>query len=881
MTRLLRRLRYLLRRDHHERELDDELRFHLDMKQQELESRGVERATAAASARRALGNLPLTRDNVRDVWIAPWLRSAAQDVRFAGRLLLRERGFTLAVVVVLGVGMALTGAMYTVVNAILFGSLPGDDGERIVSLGTRDAQGRTAGVSLADFEDWRDGNETFDGMAVMFGTSLNVSDDEIAPEMVVGGYVSHDAFRLLRTPPLLGRDFLPADDVDGAPGTAILSHGLWMSRYGGDPDVIGRTIRVNDRPSVLIGVMPEGFAFPFATAVWAPVGPTFGGSDRGRDARTHQAFGRLADGVSLPRAQADLDVVAARLAERYPETNAGIRPTAVRFAELVSDDEKSLLLALLGGVVFVLLIACANVANLLLSRSARRAREMSLRVSLGATRWRLVRQLLVESVLLAGMAGLAGAALTGLAIRLVTTQLGGPGAYWIEYSMDGRVLALVAATCLAAGLACGVAPALHASRTNVIDRLKDGGRTGSGAAGLRARRWATGLLTAEVALTLVLLAGTGLMVRSFLALHEESLAVDAEGLTTMGVRLSSAKYPTPGERRAFYEEVEARLGTVGAVDAFTMASVNPLGFGYARSLSIDGRPAEAGVEPPRVTYVTVGSDYFRTLGLPVLRGRAFTRLDGTAGHENAVVNERFATMFFPDGDPIGRRIRLTNPNVMAEELPWLTIVGVSPTVRQMARTGGLPDPVVYYPFRGDSGFFARLIVRSSPGSGVVAAIREEMRRLSPDLPLFAVGPLEEAMAGSRWNQRSLGALLGMFAVVGLLLAAVGVYAVVAYSVAQRTHEIGIRIALGATAAQVVRSVCRRAAAPLGLGLLAGLAGAGALGRTLEAFLVGIEPFDAATLLVVAALLAGVVLVASLVPARRASGVDPLTALRCE
>ena len=881
MTRLLRRLRYLLRRDRHERELDDELRFHLDMKQRELESRGVERVTAAATARRLLGNLPLTHDNVRDVWIAPWLWSAAQDVRFAGRLLLRERGFTLAVVVVLGVGMALTGAVYTVVNALMFGSLPGDDGERIVSLGTRDAQGRAAGVSLPDFADWRDGNETFDGMAAMFVTSLNVSDDETAPEMVIGAYVSHDAFRLLRTAPLLGRDFLPADDVDGAPGTAILSHSLWMSRYGGDPDVVGRTIRVNDRPSVLVGVMPEGFAFPFVTAVWAPIGPTFGGSDRGRDARTHQAFGRLADSVSLPRARTDLDVVAARLAERYPETNAGIRPTAVRFAELVSDDDKRLLLALLGGVVFVLLIACANVANLLLSRSARRAREMSLRVSLGATRWRLVRQVLVESVMLAGMAGLVGVALTGLAIRLVTTQLGGPGAYWIEYSMDGRVLALVAATCLAAGLACGVAPALHASKTNVVDRLKDGGRTGSGAAGLRARRWATGLLTAEVALTLVLLAGTGLMARSFLALHEESLAVDAAGLTTMGVRLSSAKYPTPGERRAFYAEVEARLGTVGAVDAFTMASVNPLGFGYARSLSIDGRPAEVGVEPPRVTYVTVGSDYFRTLGLPVLRGRAFTRLDGTAGHENAVVNERFATRFFPDGDPIGRRIRLTNPNVIAEELPWLTIVGVSPTVRQMAWTGGPPDPVVYYPFRGDSGFFARLIVRSSPGSGVVTAIREEMRQLSPDLPLFAVEPLEEAMAGSRRTQRSLGTLLGMFAVVGLLLAAVGVYAVVAYSVAQRTHEIGIRIALGATAAQVVRSVCHRAAAPLGLGLLAGLAGAGALGRTLEAFLVGIEPFDAATLLVVAALLAGVVLVASLVPARRAAGVDPLTALRCE
>ncbi|MCY4507359.1 MAG: ABC transporter permease [Acidobacteria bacterium] len=716
MTRLLRRLRYLLQRDRHERELDDELQFHLEMKQQELEASGVDRATAAATARRTLGNLPLTRDDVRDVWIAPWLRSVAQDVRFAGRLLLKERGFTLAVLVVLGVGMALTGAMYTVLNAAMFGSLPGDDGERIVSLGTRDARGRTAGLSVPDFEDWRDGNETFDGMAAMFGTSLNVSDDEIAPEMVVGAYVSHDALRLLRTPPLLRRDFLPEDDVDGAPGTAILSHGLWMSRYGGDPDVIGGTIRVNDRPSVLIGVMPEGFAFPVATAVWAPIGPTFGGSERGRDARTHRAFGRLADGVSLQRAQADLDVVAARLAERYPETNAGIRPTAVPFTEqLLPDGEKRLLLALLGGVVLVLLIACANVANLLLSRSARRAREMSLRVSLGATRWRLVRQLLMETVLLAGTAGLAGVALTGLAVRLVTTQLGGAPPYWVEYTMDGRVLALVAATCLTSGLACGVAPALHVSKTHVNDRLKDGSRTGSGAAGFRARQWTIGLLTAEVALTLMLLAGAGLMVRSFLALHRDSLVVNASGLTTMGVRLSSARYPTPEERRAFYEEVEARLTGLAGVDAFTLASVNPLGSGYVRSLAIDGRPGEVSVESPRVTYVTVGPDYFSTLGLPLLRGRAFTWLDGTAGHENAVVNERFAAMFFPDSDPIGQRIRLTNPNVIAEELPWLTVVGVSPTVCQMARTGA-PDRVVYYPFRGDSGFFVRLIVRSS-GNG--------------------------------------------------------------------------------------------------------------------------------------------------------------------
>ena len=571
---------------------------------------------------------------MRDVWVPPWLQGVLQDVRFAGRLLIKQRGFTLGVVLVLGIGIALTSAMYTVVNSILFTGLPGDDDGRIVSLGTRDELGRPAGVSLLDFEDWRDTNETFEGIAAMFPIGLNVSDDDTAAEFVFGTYISHDAFRLLRTAPVLGRDFLPADDVDGAPGTAILSHRLWMSRYGGDPEVIGRTIRLNDRPSVLIGVMPEGFEFPHSIAIWTPLGSQFGGSAQGRDARTHQAFGRLADGVTLARAQADLDVVAAQLAEEHRDTNAGMRPTVVPFTEAFVDDwVRRLLSALLGGVVFVLLIACANVANLLLSRAARRAREMSLRVSLGATRGRLVRQLLVETLLLTGLAGLAGVAFSGLAVRVVTVYLG-TAPYWIDYTMDGRVLGLVVATCVATGLACGLVPALQVSKTNVNHRLKDGGRAGGGAGG--SHRWTTGLLTAEVALTLILLAGAGLMGRSFLALQAETSVVDAAGLTTMGIRLSSARYPTTEERRIFYQEVEDRLAAMREVEAFTLASVDPFGYGYPRSLAISGRPADGDATPPAVTYVTVGPDYFRTLGLPLLRGRTFTRLDGTAGHESAI-----------------------------------------------------------------------------------------------------------------------------------------------------------------------------------------------------------------------------------------------------
>ena len=480
------------------------------------------------------------------------------------------------------------------------------------------------------------------------------------------------------------------------------------------------------------------------------------------------------------------------------------------------------------------------------------------------------------------MAGLAGVALTGLAIRLVTTQLGGPGAYWIEYSMDGRVLALVAATCLAAGLACGVAPALHASRTNVIDRLKDGGRTGSGAAGLRARRWATGLLTAEVALTLVLLAGTGLMVRSFLSLHEESLAVDAAGLTTMGVRLSSAKYPTPGDRRAFYEEVEARLGTVGAVDAFTMASVNPLGFGYARSLSIDGRPAEVGVEPPRVTYVTVGSDYFRTLGLPVLRGARVH----AAGRDRGS-RERRRQRAFRD-DVLSRR-RSHRPADPADE-PERDGRGAAVADDRRRVADGAPDGTD----RGASGS-RRLLPLSGRQRVLRPAHRAELagigRRDRDSRGDAPAQPRPPALRGGT-ARRGHGGLAMEPALAGRPARDVRGRGASARRGSACTPSSRTRWRSGPTRSGYASRSARPPRRSSGRSVTEpplrsasacspASTGAGVLGRTLEAFLVGIEPFDAATLLVVAALLAGVVLVASLVPARRAAGVDPLTALRCE
>jgi predicted permease len=826
----------------------------------------------------------LAKDCARDVWVWRWLQSVAQDARFAVRLLVKDPWFALVVVVVLGIGIALTNAMFTMLNAALFRGLPIDDA-RIVALSTRDALGRESGVSLPDFRDWQEATHAFAGTAAYFDIAMNVSDADRAPELFSGPYISADVFRLLRITPILGRDFQPEDDRAGAPGTVILGYSLWKNRYGGNPAVIGRTILVNDRPSVVIGVMPQGFKFPFQSDLWMPLGSQFGATTPPRNARTHAAFGRLADGVTLPQARADLEAVADRLAQEHPDTNKSVRPVVVRFSERYTclmagcgSAIKRLFVTLMGAVSFVLLIACANVANLLLARSVHRSREMSLRVSLGATRSRLVRQLLVESMLLALLAGVLGLGLSVTAVRLMSDQMGA-APYWVRWTMDGRVFAFLTATSLATGLAFGVAPALHISRTNVNDTIKDSGRIGGGS--VRVRRWTTGLMVAEVALTLMLLTGGGLLIRSFLALYRASFVIDASQLTTMGIRLSGRKYSTQESRRAFYDKVEERLGAIGQISSATIASNVPLSYGYIRFLSIEGRPTPAGDVPPTVTYITIGSRYFETLGLRMLRGRTFAPIDGTPGHEHAIVNERFVSMFFPNEDPIGRRIRLTNQNVIAATLPWVTIIGVSPTVRQMSTLSD-PDPVAYLPFHGDAGYFAGLIVRdrSEPGA-TTSLIREQLRALDPDLPLFGIMPLEQAMAGSRAFHRSIGTLFGIFAIIALLLASVGLYAVTAYSVTQRTQEIGIRMALGAAAAQVTGSFVRRATVPLGVGLAVGLAGSVVLGRLLRTWLVQTDPLDPLTLLSVASLLLIVALGASFFPARRAARVDPIVALRCE
>jgi putative ABC transport system permease protein len=806
------------------------------------------------------------------------------DLKFAVRLLLKDRWFTLVAASALALGIGVNSTVFTFVNAVLIRGLPFDDPDRIMALGTRDARNRDRGLSYLEFKDWQAGTHAFAGMAAFQGTTMNVSDEGRAPERFAGPYMSANAFRLIGEKPAIGRDFLPEDDVPGAPPVVLLGNGIWKNRYGSDPAVVGRTIKVNEQPATIIGVMPEGFKFPINADLWVPLVNLAGIADQKREVRNFEVFGRLAPGVTIAQARGELSTIAARLARDFPATNKDISPTVMTFNQRYNGGNIRLVfLTLMGAVGFVLLIACANVANLLLARSANRAREISVRVSLGATRLRIVRQLLVESVLLALISGALGFALSIVGIRLFDAAVADVGKpYWIQFTFDGRVFAFLAAICLGTGVIFGLAPALHVSKTDINEVLKEGGRSGSG---LRARRWTSALIVVELSLTLVLLAGAGFMMRSFLALYRLDLGVDTSHVLTMRLQLPNRKYPTADQRRDFYKRLEDRLAGVGNVHGVTLTSNPPMAGGNARQLVVEGHQPSAGEQPQTVTQVMIGSRYFETLGLQLARGRAFDEVDGTAGHETAIVNQRFVSMFFAREDPIGRRIRLITEVPPGAPIPApavVTIVGVSPTIRQRNFQEALPDPVVYVPMRSQSPAFATLMLRANGDpAALTPSIREEVRAIDPDLPLFGIQTMDQQLAQNRWQFTIFGTMFGIFALIALMVSAVGLYAVTAYSVSQRTQEIGVRMALGAQASQVLWLILRSATVQLAIGLAIGLAGAIGVGRLLQSLLVQTGASDPMTLIGITTLLSIVSIVACVWPARRATRLDPVHALRYE
>jgi putative ABC transport system permease protein len=808
-----------------------------------------------------------------------------QDLRTALRVIARDRWLTAAAVTALALGIGVNAAVFTLVNAVLIRGLPFPDSHNLYMLGARNTTqpGGRFGVSHRELAEWRGQSQVFSDMAGFSNASLNIADDVTIPEQQRGVRTTPELFRTLRIQPALGRDFTAEDGVAGAPAVAILGDALWRSRYGADPSIVGRAIRINGEPTTVVGVMPPNMKFPTNAELW--VAAQRPATSPAVPPREFGVVARVTDDVTRAAARADLETIAARLAAQYPESNANITPVVETANERFNGGEiRVLFLAMLGAVGFVLLIACANVANLQLSRSVSRAREIAVRVAMGATRWRIVRQLLVESVLIACIGGAFGLLIALAGVRLFDAAVAGvPGKpYWIQFTFDPFVFAYLAAICVATGIIFGVVPALQISRTNVNTVLKEGGR---GNIGGRRAQWLSGtMVVVELALTIVLLAGAGLMVRSFLRLQGGDIGIPTEGLMTMRLSLPAAKYTTAESRMEFYDRLIPRLAGLPGAAAAGVTTTIPGSPPWTRRMEVEGRPVAARWQDlPRISTTTVSPGFFDATTLRIVRGRALGPDDGAPGAEAIVVNQRFAAEHFQGEDPIGRRVRFPaeNPPEGQPDRPWLTIVGITADLAHIDMGGGSPDAVAYTPLRYEPPFGAVLLVRSAlPPAAVMQAVRTEVQAVDPDQPVFTIQTLEQVRADASWGHRVFGSIFGLFALIALTLSAVGLYAVMAYSVTQRTPEIGVRMALGAGARQVSWLVLKRGLIQLGVGLTLGLAGALGASRVLSSLLVpGITPQDPMTFAAITLLLVGVAVSACLIPAGRAARVDPLVALR--
>ncbi len=868
----------LVNRDRLERELDAELRYHFERTVQDHVRTGMSETHARRLARHEFGGDDQLKERCRDARGTRWVAEIAQDTKFAWRLLAKERWFSAAAILILALGLGVTGMVVTIINGYNFRGLPVDDPERVLYVGSRDLSGRDGAMSYLDYKDLR-AARSFAAMGAFADALMTIGDQGQSPESLGGAYVSQGVFEILGAAPVLGRHFMPDDDRPGAAPVVILGHRLWASRYGADPAVVGRAVTVNGTAATVIGIMREGFEFPFRQGLWLPLSMLPAIETQARDKRSLGVVGRLAADVGPDVARAELGSIAANLTREYPQTNDRVQLTLARFGvqQVGRFGDTQPPVVLLATAVFVLLIACANVANLLLARSTLRAREIAIRGSMGATRWRIVRQLLVESLILSLMAGAFGVWLSRLGAQSVADAFGRNVPYWMHFPVDAHVVVALFIVCFACTLAFGLVPALVVSNTDVGGALKEGGRAGIAP---RVGRWARALLIAEVAVTVMLLAGAGLLVRSFLTVYHADQVVDASGVLTTEIALPEAEYSTPDGRSQFYQHLDDRLSRSPGLASASVASTRPFTGGASRSVSFLERPMVSREGQPRVVVVAAGPRYLDTLRIPLLRGRYFSSSDGTPAHHTAVVNQRFVELFYPNEEPVGRVIRLTEEETDPAAAPWLTIVGVSPTIRQSIATG--TRPVVYLPLGSHTGTRASIIVgHVSDTTGVASLLRREVALADPDVTLFNVRPLADLRNDSRLQPRLIGTVIGVFAGIALLLSMVGLYAFTAYAVQQRTHEIGVRMALGAKPSEVVRLFVRRGMLPLGIGLAIGLAGAFAVGQVLRGVLIQTSATDAVTLAFIVMLVVVVSVAACFLPARRAAKLDPLVVLRYE
>jgi putative ABC transport system permease protein len=878
-SRLAHLWRNLFQRARVERDLDDELRGYVDMLAEEKVGRGLSRTEARRAAHIEAGGVEQVKEAVRSARAGAFLDTVIADVRYGARILARNPAFTAAVVVALALGIGATTAVFSVVDAVLLRPLAYRDPRQLVVMLHRGTQP----VSPANFLDWRRQASRLESVGAAEAWAPNLSGGDEA-ETVPALRMTADVLPMLGVAPLLGRAFLPAEEAAGQAHVAVLGYGLWQRRYGGDAGIVGRDITLNGEPYTVVGVMPRGFEFPpfWATGaqLWAPL--SLADRAASREGSSLRVFARLKPGATLAQSRAEMAAITGRLEQEFPGTN---RNVVVRgLDDAVAGDVRPALMILLGAVGFVLLITCANVAHMLLARAAAREREVALRATLGASRGRLIRQFLTESLMLALAGGAAGIVLAVAGIKALVA-LSPPDLPRVEsVALDGTALAFVAVISMVTGIAFGLAPAWQAARRDVGESLKEGAR-GSTEGGRRSRLRRL-LVASEFALALVLSAAAGLMIRSFLGLVRIDPGLDPRGVLTMVVSVTGSKEAAPERRAAFYQELVRQVRAVPGVKSASAINHLPLaGDIWGWPFQIEGRPEPGPGESPTAAYRVVLPGYFDAMGIPILRGRDVADTDRLGVPGVVVVNEWLARRHWPGEDPIGKRIALDDPRKGSS---WLTVIGV---VKNAVRSdwAAAPDDEVFLPYlqtqryleRPDTPYsYMTLVVRTDgDAAGLAPSLRGVVASMNPGVPVSQVQTMEDVVAQSTASPRFYLLLLGAFAAVAVLLAAVGIHGVMSYAVSRRTNEIGVRMALGATPGEVLRLVVGQGMVLALIGAVAGVVGALGLTRLMSGLLYGVRPSDPATFAAVCLFLGAVALAASYFPARQASRIDPLTALR--
>ena len=805
------------------------------------------------------------------------METLGQDIRYALRTLRQSPAFTVIAVLTLGLGIGANTTIFSVVNGLVIRPLPFVHSDQVdVVFRTDLKRGFDRGsLPYADLLDLRAQSTSFSGLAAYDEENYNLATGDEA-EYVDGAEVTANLFSLLGVRPILGRDFRAEEDRPGQDGVVLLSHTLWQRRFAGRRDVIGQTLLINGRQRVVIGVLPPKFTFPYVQKLWVPlvVDP------KAPRAQTccYRVIGRRRPDVTRARATADVQAIAGRLAAQYPDADGGSGMRVAPYREELVDSVTRLnLWVLLAAVGFVLLIACANVANLALARATSRQRETAVRTALGAGRVRLIRQFLTESVVVALCGGALGVLLAQWGINISKLGILEEIPYWVRWELNPGALAFTLGLSIVTGLVFGTFPALEAAKGDLHAALKEGGGGRGGLGGRGRHRLRNTLVIGEIALSLMLLVGSTLMIRTFLTISRVNPGFDPKPVLTMRLYLAGDRYQAASARVGFYRDVLQRLQELPAVSGVAASNGLPVSDNYsATTVVVEGQPVARG-EEPIVGFRTVTDGYFHSLEIPLLTGRTFLPRENAESSGVTVVNRTLAQKFWPGAEAIGRRLRLTSDSGEV----WRTVVGVVGDVQE-DELESKPAPQMYVPYADSPRFHMSLIVRTTGVPGAAApAVRAAIRAVDPAIALFDVMPYPDLIARSFWPRRLVGLMMAAFAGIALLLAAVGVYGVMAYAVTQRTHEIGLRMALGAEVGHVLRLVVGQGLTLAGIGLAIGLVGAFGLTHALASLLFGISATDPLSFAGIALLLAGTALLASYIPARRAARVEPLVALRSE